>query len=96
MSGFSQKHYSLPPNNSGPGGLLGRIVAFIIGVGVLIVSLFVGAVFMAALVGFVLVIGSILAVRVWWLKRRMQQQAREHGDIEAEYTVVTEEKWTKR
>ena len=96
MSGFSQKHYNLPPNGRGPGGLLGRIAAFVIGIGALLLSLFVGAVFIAALFGFMLIVGAIIAIRVWWLKRRMRQQAAETGDIEAEYTVITEEKWTKR
>ena len=96
MSGFSQKHYSLPPGGGGPGGLLARIVAFVIAVGALVLSLFVGAVFLAALFGFVLIVAAVVAVRVWWLKRRMEKHARENGDIEAEYTVITEEKWTKR
>ena len=96
MSGFSQKHDSLPPGKGGPGGLVGRIVAFVIAVGALVLSFFVGALFLAALVGLMLIAGAVIAIRVWWLKRRMQQQARESGDIEAEYTVITEEKWTKR
>lgn len=95
MSEFSQKRYNLPPGG-GPGGLLGRIAAFVIGIGALVVSLVVGAVFIAALFGFLLIVATVIGIRVWWLKRRVERHARESGDIEAEYTVITEDKWTKR
>ena len=75
-----------------PAGLFGRIVAFVVGLGVLFVSLFVGAVFIAVFVGFAMIVSIAVAGRMWWLRRKMQQHAREHGDIEAEYTVITEER----
>jgi predicted lipid-binding transport protein (Tim44 family) len=71
-----------------PGGLLGRIVAFIVGLGVLVVSLFLGFVFIAFVAGFVLLVGLFIAGRVWWLKRQMRAYEKEHGDINAEYTVI--------
>lgn len=94
MTRFSQKHYNSigGPGARGPGGLLGRIFAFVTGLVVLIASLFVGAVFIAALVGFALIVGAVLALRVWWIRRQMEKQMRETGDLEAEYTVITEER----
>lgn len=94
MTRFSQKHYSYisGPGGNGPGGFFGRLVAFVVGLAALVVSLFVGAVVIAVLVGFVLIVGAALALRVWWVKRQMQRHAREHGDLEAEYTVIAEER----
>ncbi len=86
MGGFSQQGY-----NAGPGSLIGRIVAFAVGAGVLAISVFVGAVFLAAIVGLVLILGLVFTVRVWWLRRKMERYAAEHGDIEGEYTVVRKE-----
>ena len=69
-------------------GLLGRVLAFVIGLGVLAVSIFVGAVFLAALIGLLLIGGLTVMMRIWWVKRRMAQYRREHGDIEGVYQVV--------
>ena len=89
MTRFSQYDYKSGPA-SGPAGFLGRVLAFIVGLGVLIVSVFVGAVFMAAIVGIVLIIAAVFAVRIWWIRRKMERYQREHGDLSAEYTVVEE------
>ncbi len=91
MRQYSQKNYTSLTGGptAGPAGLIGRVIAFIVGMGAFVVSLFVGAVFIAAIVGFVLLVGIGLAVRVWWIRRRMERYAREHGDLEAEYTVVS-------
>jgi thiol:disulfide interchange protein len=75
-----------------PGGLVGRIIAFVVGLVMLAVAVFVGAIFIAALAGLLLIGGLLFAVRVWWLKRKMQRYAKEHGDLRAEYTVVQEER----
>jgi TRAP-type C4-dicarboxylate transport system permease large subunit len=93
MSRFSQNRYSSNSNlgMQPPGGLLGRIVAFVIGAVVLAAAVFVGAVFLAGIVGIALIVGCIVMLRVWWLKRQMQKYAEQHGDLDAEYTVVTEE-----
>ena len=90
MKRFSEKDYSQlnSPPSAGPGSLLGRIFAVIFGVGALVLSLVVGAVFIAAVVGFMLLIGLVVAVRLWWIRRKMERHAREHGDLEAEYTVI--------
>ncbi len=90
MRRFSEKYYSQlnSSQSAGPGSLLARIFAVVVGIGALVLSLVVGAVFIAAIVGFMLIVGLVIAVRVWWLKRKMQHQAREHGDLQGEYTVI--------
>lgn len=82
----------MPAGGEPPGGLAGRIVAFVLGLIVLTVAVFVGAIFIAGIVGLVLIGGVLFALRVWWLKRKMQRYAEEHGDLRAEYTVVQEER----
>ena len=82
-------NYNFGPNNA-PRSLLGRIVAVIIGAAILAVSIFVGAIFLAGLIGIVLIIGIVVMVRIWWLKKKMERYAREHGDLSTEYTVVEE------
>lgn len=73
-----------------PDSLLGRIVALVVGIAVLILSVIVGAVFLAALVGLILIVAVVVILRVWWLQRKMQRHAQQHGDLDAEYTVVRE------
>jgi hypothetical protein len=80
------------PAGEPPGGLAGRIIAFVVGVLVLAVAVFVGAIFIAGLAGLLLIGGVLFALRLWWLKRKMQRYAKEHGDLRAEYTVVQEER----
>ncbi|MEE4185115.1 MAG: hypothetical protein V2J12_05060 [Gammaproteobacteria bacterium] len=86
MQDPNQKYYL--GSGGPPGSLLGRIVAFIVGLGVLLISLFLGFVFIAFVAGFVLLIGLFIAGRVWWLKRQMRAYEQQHGDIDAEYTVI--------
>ena len=86
MQGLNQKPF--PGAGGPPGGLLGRIVAFVVGIGVLLVSLFLGFVFISVIAGFILIIGLAVAGRVWWIKRKIRAYARQHGDIDAEYTVI--------
>ena len=94
MTRFSQFRYrtGIPAGGSPPGGVLGRVVAFVLGLIVLAASVFVGAIFIAGLLGLLLIGGLLFAVRIWWLKRKMQRYAEEHGDLSAEYTVVQEER----
>jgi len=89
MSRSSQYRYNFR-TNSAPGSFLGRVVALIVGLGMLALAVFLGAIFLAALVGIMFMAAIVIAVRVWWLKRKIASQAREHGDISAEYTVVEE------
>jgi high-affinity Fe2+/Pb2+ permease len=92
MSRFSQFRYSSGLNSGAaqPGSFLGRAVAFVVGIIVLAVSIFVGAVFFTALLGLILILAFIFMLRVWWLKRKMQRYTQEHGDLDAEYTVIQE------
>ena len=97
MPRFSQIRYSSGPNSPyGGGSFLGRLIAAIVGIIVLGVSVFLGAVFIAAVIGLMLIGGLVVALRVWWLKRQMARHQAEHGDLEAEYTVVQEEQHTIR
>ena len=84
----SSQHGYISGRSAASQSILGRAVAFIVGLGVLGVSIFVGALFLAAVIGFVLITGLVVMARVWWVKRKMQQYQREHGDIEGEYRVV--------
>ena len=81
-----------PGPNSPGGGLLTRIVAFVVGAIVLAAAIFLGAIFIAGIVGLIL-IGSLVAMsRLWWLRRQAERYEENHGDINAEYTVVDEDK----
>jgi hypothetical protein len=89
-SQFSDKSRGRAALGGLPGGsLLGRLVAAIIGVGVFGVAIFLGAIFLAVVIGLVLIAGLVISVRVWFLKRKMRQYARDHGDLEGEYVEVT-------
>ncbi len=55
------------------------------------VAVFLGAVFLAAFVGLVLIAMVVVTVRMWWIRRQMEKYAAEHGDLEAEYTVIRED-----
>ena len=90
MTDSSQFSYSNRVAGLPGGSLLGRLAAMILGIGALGIAIFLGAIFLAVVVGLVLVVGTILSIRVWWLKRKMQQYMREHGDLEAEYVEVHE------
>lgn len=72
----------------GPRSFLGRILAFIVGLGVFAVAIFLGAIFIAAVLGFMLIAGLVVAGRVWWVKRKMERYQREHGDLEADYVEI--------
>ena len=81
---------------SGPaqasGGLLTRIVAFLVGAIVIGIAIFLGAIFIAGIVGLLLIGSVVFMARVWWLNRQAQKYAQEHGDLNADYIVVDEEK----
>ena len=77
----------------------------VVGAG-LIVAVFMGAVLLAAVLGLAVVASIVIAVRVWWLRRKLAKQAAdapawstdENGRrlIEAEYTVIEEGRETER
>jgi uncharacterized iron-regulated membrane protein len=55
-----------------------------------------GAILLSLFLGLAVIAGLVLYIRLWWLRRRMQQrrpepQQRAPGDfVEVEYTVVEE------
>ena len=80
-----------------PRSLLGQIGAFVVGVTVLAVSFVFGAFILAAVFGFVLLLGLIAIVRAWWLKRQMSSgpgvsqsnnETRSHDVIDGDFTVI--------
>ena len=76
--------------NSQPRGFFGQIIAFVIGLAVLAASFVLGAFLLAAFFGFILVVGLIVTIRVWWLKRKTADAYRENSVLDAEYTVVSD------
>lgn len=73
----------------GQPSIFAQVVGLIVGLGVLVVSVVLGAFLLAAFLGFVLLVGVTLYARFWWLRRRFEQ-ARRDEYIEAEYRVVDE------
>lgn len=67
--------------------VLAQVGAMIVGLVVLVVSVILGAFFLAAFFGLVLLVGITLYVRFWWLRQRIQKARREEF-IETEYRVV--------
>lgn len=58
------------------------------GVVLFIGAVVLGGIVLAALIGFLLVAGLIIYVRVWWLTRKAGLQKRDDSFVEAEYHVV--------
>jgi hypothetical protein len=79
-----------PAGAQSSGGLLSRIATLLIGAVFFGVAVFLGAIFLAGIVGLVLIGGTIFMCRVWWLRRKMERYASENADLDAEYTVVKE------
>jgi hypothetical protein len=92
MPRFSQIRFgSTQPDGGLSGNPVGRVFAFVAGLIAFAISIFLGAIFIAGIVGLVLIGGIVIALRMWWVRRRMAQHQREHGDLEAEYSVVRED-----
>lgn len=75
--------------------LLTRIVAALITIGITALAVFLGAFLIAALVGLAAIATVVLAVRVWWLRRKMERSARRGGagrTLEGEFTVHRDER----
>jgi predicted lipid-binding transport protein (Tim44 family) len=87
MNRYTQFRYK-PMPGPGQASPVARVLAAIVGILVLGVAIFLGAIFIAAILGLALLGGIIFAIRVWWLKRKMAQYQADHGDLEAEYTVI--------
>jgi hypothetical protein len=92
------------PGRNGPPGVLARILWSIAAVVMLFTAAFLGAIFFLAALGFFMVGMFVLAIRVWWVRRKLMKAMR-NGDgpagpgpgagkreeiIEGEYRVVRE------
>ena len=67
------------------------VVAAIMAVG----AVFLGAILLSLFLGLALIIGIVLYIRLWWLRRKLTGRSQERpaasGDfVEVEYTVVEE------
>ncbi|MFW2405747.1 MAG: hypothetical protein ACN4GT_13330 [Gammaproteobacteria bacterium] len=83
---------SKPPN------VFVQALAAIAAFGIFVVSVIVGGIVLAGLVGLVLLAVIVIYARVWWLRRQIDKAMREQGErtggessgevVEAEYSVV--------
>ena len=93
---YSSTYRGMPAGNPIANALVVIVGALAIGV-----SIVLGFFAFVVLAGIVLVLGSIIAIRVWWFSRRLRKQAGEApasqnpspgGVIEGEYHVVKGDK----
>ena len=77
-----------------------RALAVVVGAGVLVAMFALGLMFFAVFAGIALVSGLVLAVRLWWLNRKLGSSAntlRTKGSpLEGEYRVVSVTHTVKR
>lgn len=72
-------------NVSSPANPLLRAVYFIVGFVVLLGALFFGAVLFAIAAGIAVILGAVIAVRVWWIRRKLQQSGPQGGAGQTAY-----------
>jgi len=93
---YSSTHRGIPAGNPIANALVVIVGALAIGV-----SIVLGFFAFVVLAGIVLVLGSVIAIRVWWFSRRLRKQAGQEtapqsqapgGVIEGEYHVVKGDK----
>ena len=78
--------YRIRVNQGGPDqGPLMRAMLGIVSVLAVVASAFLGLFVFLAVLGFVAVAGAVMAVRVWFFKRRMEKMMREAGQTEPDY-----------
>jgi hypothetical protein len=84
----------VPPSNP-----ILQVLYFLVGGILLIGAVIAGAFILTFALGIALVVGLVLYVRIWWLRRKMMRAARASGSresrtdssvLEVEYTVVSE------
>ena len=85
------RYVNLTGDGQQQGGFVGRVIALLIGCAAFVLSVVVGAVFLAGLLGFLVIGGTVFMLRVWWLRRQMDNVAKATGDIEGQYTVIREQ-----
>ena len=94
---FDNFRQSRPPNP------LVQLLGLVVGIIVFVAAVLLGGIVLAAIIGFFLIAGVILYVRVWWLTRKagLKRPGRQRGDrqrgrrqagedvyVEAEYDVI--------
>lgn len=90
-----QSYTFKPPNNP-----ILQVLYFLVGGVLLIGAFFMGAIILAVVLGFAVILGIIIYIRIWWLNRKIARSGRKSADepsqsgestvIEVEYTVVDE------
>ena len=77
-------------------GPVAQIASFIIGIVALGIAAFLGIFILAALVGLIVIGSAVFAMRLWWIKRKIDQAVKDGqspGDVvHAEYIVIEERK----
>lgn len=77
-------------------GPVAQVVSFIIGIVALGIAAFLGIFILAALVGLIVIGSAVLAMRLWWIKRKIEQAVRDGRSpddvLHAEYIVIDERK----
>lgn len=80
-----------------------QVLYLLVGGVLLIGAVLIGSVILAVVLGFALIFGIVIWLRIWWLRRKMQKSGRSGAGkrpnetssgnvIEVEYTVVDERK----
>jgi len=90
----SQIRYIRADAGKPPNPLL-QLLGLVAGVAVFVISVFIGGIILAGLVGFVLLTMLVIYVRVWWISRQLRAAQRERAGpggrrdtVDAEYHVV--------
>lgn len=86
-------------NGVSAGNPIANVLVVIVGTLAIAASVVLGFVAFVVVGSLVLVLGSIIAIRVWWLQRKLKRRAasapstqtNEGGVIEGEYRVVADE-----
>jgi hypothetical protein len=86
-------HYR--PNRAGmPANPFLQVVTLVLGVIVAVGAVFLGAILLSLFLGLAVMVGLVLYIRLWWLRRRAMGPAGRRGRpgefVEVEYTVVDE------
>ncbi len=94
-----QRHYFM--NNSGRSLHTGSWLSYLIMLPFVVGAVVVGFFFFTALLALFSVIVSLVALRFWWLRRKLRRQAagqgpaprsgRDGGALEGEYIVITKD-----
>ena len=78
-----------------PDNPLLQFVALVVAAVMAVGAVFLGAILLSLFLGLALIVGVVLYIRLWWLRRKMGgrsegRRARSGDFVEVEYTVVEE------